>query len=93
MKKIHLFIVTFLLGMNPILAEQYAPYQLKVTDSRLVKENGRLSVEFTIDYSSLEVPANDELIVTPVITKGQDTLSLPFLLFPGKTRDKANQRK
>ncbi|WP_418536420.1 OmpA family protein [Odoribacter laneus] len=93
MKKIHLFIVTFLLGMNPILAEQYAPYQLKVTDSRLVKENGQLSVEFTIDYSSLEVPANDELIVTPVITKGQDTLSLPFLLFPGKTRDKANQRK
>ena len=46
-----------------------------------------------IDYSSLDVPANDELIVTPVITKGQDTLSLPFLLFPGKTRDKANQRK
>lgn len=93
MKKIHLFIITFLLGISPVLAGQDTPYQLRVADSRLIQENDRLSIEFTIDYSSLDVPANDELILTPVITNGQDTLALPFLLFPGKTRDKANHRK
>lgn len=93
MKKIHLLILLVLWGVTQALADRYAPYQLSIVNSQLQKNGDRLLVEFTVDYTSLVVPSNDQLIVSPVIVNRQDSLRLPFLLFPGKTRDKVNHRK
>lgn len=94
MKRIHYFFLIACLWIAlPVSAEKYNPYQLTITGSRVMKTGNALQMEFVVDYRNLTVPSNNELLVSPVIIGEQDTLRLPFLLFPGKTRDKVNQRK
>lgn len=94
MKRVHYFLfVASILAFFPVFADKYNPYQIEVTDSRVLKTGNDLQMEFILDYSHLIVPSNDELLVQPVIISENDTLYLPYLLFPGKTRDKVNQRK
>lgn len=93
MKKIFylLFVATFFIT-QPGNADNHSD-QLSVLNAKANKTDRDLNMEFVLDYSHLSVPANDQLIVKPVILGSNDTLCLPYLLFPGKTRNKANYRK
>lgn len=91
-RKYYFFIIACLLVATPALAEKDTPYELGITGSLVQKTGNTLQIRFTLDYSQLTVPSNDQLVVSPVIVGQSDTLWLPYLLFPGKTRSKVNQR-
>ncbi len=94
MKKIHYFLLVVCLWIVlPACAEKYRPDQLNLIKSQVRKTRNTLQMEFVLDYNQLSIPSNDQLVVSPVVIGQQDTLNLPYLLFPGKTRDKVNRRK
>lgn len=94
MKRIHyFFLIVSLWIVFPAFAGNDDPYQLNLIESRVQKAGNMLRMEFVLDYRNLTIPANDQLLVSPVIVGSQDSLDLPYLLFPGKIRDKVNHRK
>lgn len=94
MKKIPYLILlaTFFISL-PGFGSQDSSDGLSVVSAKAQKVGRDLQMEFVIDYSQLAVAANDQLILQPVIVGKEDTLRLPYVLFPGKTRDKVNRRK
>ncbi len=87
-----LVVATFFIVL-PGFTGHDTPGQIKVLNSTVKKNGNNLQTEFILDYSQLSIASNDQLIVQPVIIGTNDTLRLPYLLFPGKTRSKANFRK
>lgn len=88
-----LFLIAALCIALPGVAGQHNAGQLSVLSAKAQKTGTGLQIEFVIDYSHLTVASNDQLLLQPVILGEQDTLRLPYLLFPGKTRNKANLRQ
>lgn len=95
MKRIFVIFTCIILGSIQMTAATtpHDPGQINVLNSNIQKAGDQVQINFTLDYSNLEIASNDQLLVQPVLIGRLDTLRLPFLLFPGKTRDKANQRK
>lgn len=94
MKKIpYLFLVLTFFGVLPAIATTTDSDRLTVLSSKAQKSGNDLFLEFVFDYSQLSISPNDQLILQPVILGAKDTVRLPYLLFPGKTRNKANLRK
>lgn len=89
----YLLIVATILIALPGFANDPVNGRLSVISSKAQKNGPDLLMEFVIDYSGLSVSSNDQLIVQPVILTAGDTFRLPYLLFPGKIRNKANLRK
>lgn len=92
MKTLILIIAGCLIA-GSVIAGKSVKENLNVISSQIQRTGDRLNIDFALDYSGLEVPSNEELIVRPLIVGTQDTMDLPVLLFPGKTREKVNQRK
>lgn len=86
-----LLAVIFFLSLNG--RADHPSDQLSIVSSVAQKNGNQLQMEFVFDYSNLSVAANDQLMVQPVILGTKDTLLLPYLLFPGRIRNKANLRK
>lgn len=94
MRSVHVILMMAVgLVTMPLMAQKSVKGNLNVINSRVQKEGDRLNIDFALDYSDIEISSNDELIVRPLIIEGRDTVSLPLILFPGKTRDKVNHRK
>lgn len=89
-----LLAIGLLLTAKNVSAQRGEPGEIRIVEAQAEREGDRLRVDFTLDYSALDVSRNEELIVLPVvITRAQDTIWMPYLLFPGKIRDKVNRRK
>lgn len=89
-----LFIVGIILTGVRVSAQKTDMESVRVTKAEAVRENSFLKVDFTLDCRELDINRNEELKLQPVvITRGGDTLRMPYLLLPGKVRGKINDRK
>lgn len=89
-----LFILGIVLACTRVQAQKTDAGAVRVVTAQAVREGAVLRVNFTLDCSGLTVNRNEELKLQPVIlTRSGDTLRMPALLFPGKTREKVNLRK
>lgn len=59
----------------------------------LFREGDRLHVELTLGADAAQLTANEQLILTPVITNGEQQIQLPPVVFTGRIRQKVNERR
>ncbi len=57
------------------------------------REGSRLHVELTLGTDDTELSANEQLIMTPVITDGKNRKPLAPVVFTGRIRQKAEERR
>lgn len=89
-----LFIVGMISAGFRVSAQKTDTESLRVMQATAVRENSFLEVNFTLDCNELDINRNEELKLQPVvITRGGDTVRMPYLLLPGKVRGKINDRK
>lgn len=95
MKTIYfLFIVSILLVGLEASARKREVGMIKVLNAQTVRNGSQLDVDLALDCSDLTISANDQLKLQPAIIRNTgDTMRMPYLLFPGKIRDKVNHRK
>ena len=84
-----LFCVSVAYGENCHVESQG---QVKATDSRIVRKDGRLDVDLTLDLGGLDVRKSQAAEVIPVLLNGTDTLKLPKLYVTGRTRHSLYER-
>ncbi len=94
MKKIfYLLVVSICFIALPGMAGTKNSGRISLLNANTQKYGNELQVEFAFDYGGLSIANNDQVLLQPVIIGATDTLRMPYLLFPGKTRSKANSRK
>ena len=57
------------------------------------RKGDRLCVELTLGTGETELSANEQLIVTPVITDGKNRMALAPVVFTGRIRQKVDERR
>lgn len=56
------------------------------------RDDDRLCIKLPIT-AGIDLPANGQLIVTPVVTDGEHLMQLPPVVFTGRIREKVNERR
>lgn len=96
MKKIYIILWVVILSypLAVLKAQVAGKNDFTVLNKELVKDNNHLHIGFVLDCSNLRIDSNNELLLQPALigNKG-DTLRLPYMVFPGKIRNKVNHRK
>lgn len=95
MKSIYfLFIVSILLAGLDASARKREIGIVRVVNAQTIRNGSQMDVDLVLDCSNLAIPSNDQLKIQPaIIDNTGDTVRMPYLLFPGKIRDKVNHRK
>lgn len=70
-----------------------AEQPVRVRSYTAYKTADRINLDFTAEYSNIDLTPREELIARPVIVKGRDTLRLEPLVFRGKIYDEKLRRK
>lgn len=66
--------------------------QVRILDSEVMRNGDQLTVAMAVDYNPVELRHQEQLIVTPLIVKGMDTMSLEPMVFTGSTARMAEKR-
>lgn len=89
-----LLVIVLFAAQEKVQAGKSEPDSLKIISARVEKAGQNLEIDILLDCTGMQIPSNEQLKVQPVlITTTQDTLQFPYLLFPGKIRNKVNMRK
>lgn len=57
------------------------------------RDGDRLRVELTLGTGGMDISANEQLILTPVVTDGENRMPLAPVVFTGRIRQKADERR
>ncbi|MCP9612189.1 OmpA family protein [Coprobacter tertius] len=66
---------------------------IRIGNKDIFRSGNYLNIGFSIDYSQLNIGAEEQMMLRPILINGLDTLRLPFVLFTGKIREKVNHRQ
>lgn len=91
MKKISNICIAILLAIlaMPIAAQQIHNGQINISSGEIRHEGDSLYVHMIVDLSHLSLDRNRSLTLTPVLTDGSNTVTMPEILINGTTRHKA----
>ncbi|MBQ1227552.1 MAG: DUF3868 domain-containing protein [Alistipes sp.] len=87
MKRIISYIVFSLSALMltlPVSAQQIMDGQAEVKNLSVERKSSRVEVKMDVDVSSLNVGADETLVLTPVIEKGSNRLALPSIEIMGR---------
>lgn len=66
--------------------------RVKVDKLDVARTEGNLFISMDVDVSGLELKTNREMVLTPVLYGGSDTLRLPEMIIAGRNRYFVHQR-
>ena len=91
MKKISNIWIVILLSIlsTPSVAQQTAKGQIDITSGEIKHEGDSLYVHMIVNLNSVSLDKDNLLILTPVVTDGKETISLPEIQINGTRRHKA----
>lgn len=75
-----------LCGVPSAVAQTIMDGRVTMRDVAVSRNNDKLFVSMDIDVSTLDVSTNREVIITPRLTAGADTLDLPAVMVAGRSR-------
>lgn len=92
-RKMHIAICMLASVMLSHAAGQHTEGGLQIIRCNVNHTQDLLDVTFSADLDSLQVGAEEEWEIQPLIVTSADTFALPPLVVAGKIRDKVNRRK
>ncbi len=75
-----------LLGVLPAKGQTIMNGQVTVQNLSVSRSDDKLFISMDIDVSALKVGSNREVVLTPALADGDNTLSLPAVLIAGRNR-------
>ncbi|MBD8347897.1 DUF3868 domain-containing protein [Dysgonomonas sp. HGC4] len=90
---IYLLLILSLLGWNKLEAQEGEANNFSYTVKKFTQEGNSLCIDIDFDLESLHLPTREQLILTPIIKNGNQTLTLEPIIINGKIRHKVYQRQ
>ena len=82
----NLFAIIFLAVSTAASAQTFAGGQVSAKNTKVAKDGKNVTVSMDIILDKLHLDANEGLVLTPALVKGQDTLRLPAMEVMGRKR-------
>ncbi|MCD7969517.1 MAG: DUF3868 domain-containing protein [Alistipes sp.] len=85
-------IAAALMACSAVFATGYGTDHVAVKDLALVRRGEAVDIDMRLVYDKLVLRNNEQLVVTPLLVTGGDTVSLPPVVFRGEVFDIIAQR-
>lgn len=92
MKSMRIILFYTLFALMPLLADAKGVSGIKILDCTVLHKGNMIDLNLELDCSRMDISANEQLEIQPVLAGENDTLRLAPLLFTGNIRDKVNHR-
>ncbi len=79
-----LTVIVALVSFMPLSAQQIMDGQAEVKNLGIVRDGNRITVNMDVDVTSLEVGADETIILTPALVNGAQELELPAIEIMGR---------
>ena len=87
-----IYIIAALVSLAPVSAQQIMDGQAEVKNLGIVRDGSRITVNMDVDVTALEVGADEVVILTPALVKGEQELELPAIEIMGRRSDIYHKR-
>jgi hypothetical protein len=87
-----IYIIAALASLAPVSAQQIMDGQAEVKNLGIVRDGSCITVNMDVDVTALEVGADEVVILTPALVKGEQELELPAIEIMGRRSDIYHKR-
>lgn len=92
MKRIYMICLLIWITIRVLQAQILLDGQVKVSNLDIARTEGNLFVAMEVNVSGLELKMDREMVLTPVLRNGTDSLRLPAIIVAGRNRYFYHQR-
>lgn len=92
MKRIYMICLLIWITIRVLQAQILLDGQVKVSNLDIARTEGNLFVAMEVNVSGLELKMEREMVLTPVLRNGTDSLRLPAIIVAGRNRYFYHQR-
>ncbi|MDE5638685.1 MAG: DUF3868 domain-containing protein, partial [Odoribacter sp.] len=92
MKRIYMMCLLIWITIRVLQAQILLDGQVKVSNLDIARTEGNLFVAMEVNVSGLELKMDREMVLTPVLRNGTDSLRLPAIIVAGRNRYFYHQR-
>lgn len=92
MKRIYMICLLIWITIRVLQAQILLDGQVKVSNLDIARTEGNLFVAMEVNVSGLELKMDREMVLTPVLRNGRDSLRLPAIIVAGRNRYFYHQR-
>ena len=79
-----IYMIAAALSLSPLSAQQIMEGQAEVKNLAIVRDGSRITVNMDVDVSNLKVGADEIIIFTPTLSKGEQEFELPAIEIMGR---------